>query len=155
MSVTEGYFTQPLILSYSPALSSRLKTDIWSVEHGFRFYVGGYREARYVEVPAGFAVSGKTLAAPFRWLTPIWGGYGQALVLYSFLCQSPQIQYGEVTYPLSRKEIEQLFCEALAVLGISPLIERYLSMMFTVGRVFKIPVDATTDKRANQLTLFH
>jgi len=110
-------FTQPLIVS--PMKGCRM----WKLIEPFEYYVGSENSKETIVIPAGFITDFASIPRFFWSLIghPV-GEYAAAAVLHDYLysCQGviPERVY-------SRKRCDQIFLEAMGVLGVG-LIKRSL-----------------------------
>lgn len=98
-------------------------TDIghgrWLVERAFRYYIGEEDSADYIDVPAGFITDFFSVPIGVRMLLPKTQHGNQASVLHDWLYNQRYV------HGRSRKNCDQIFLEAMTVLGV-PLWKRRL-----------------------------
>lgn len=127
-------------LVYSPEISKLLGEDYWYVVIAFTYYLGALGSSKYVRVPIGFITDGTTLPNWLTWLVPKQGKHSQAVVLHDWLCEhyhyiSETVVNGVVICEqvrLTRKEIDQIFFEALVVLDV-PKWRRFVIQLGVTG----------------------
>lgn len=93
------------ILTVSPLGDGRT----WFLREDFGYDVGCEGSGQSIEVPAGFLTDFASVPRLLWWLFPTWGRYGNAAVIHDFC-------YWEQT--LSRRRADQVFLEAMKVLGV-------------------------------------
>lgn len=121
---TEFHRKEALI--YSESASALLKEDYWYVNYLFYYYLGDLGTNRYVLVHRGFLTDGTTIPAWLTWLVPKHGRHSQAVVLHDWLCEHYYYLEDVVTedgvitvkVPVTRREIDHIFYEALEVLNV-------------------------------------
>ena len=99
----------------------------WEVIDEFEFYRGDTLEdsTGLVRVQAGFVTDGASVPRGFWWICPRWDAqYGKAAVLHDKLYAS---------HEKSRKESDEIFMEAMEVLGVSKWKRK---MMYRAVRMF-------------------
>lgn len=101
-------FTTPLDLRYQDGRN-------WEVLSSFDYCVGSLESCQLVRVPRGFVTDFASIPRFFWRLLPPTGTYGKAAVLHDFI-------YRTAGHPYSRLEADNLFIEAMAVLGVSSVI---------------------------------
>lgn len=136
-------YDNELLISYDAEASGRLGRDHWRVRKGFRYYVGHLGSNMWVDVPAGKLTDGATVPFPFNALIPVWGSYGQAVVVHDALCDTytvTRVVEGRVVQrPISRKEIDQIFNEAMKVLKVESWRRKLIMAGVTLYRLVKRP----------------
>lgn len=108
-------YSAPLDIRYDAEASRLLGADHWRVTRGFRYYVGAEDSDRWVDIPAGYLTDGASVPRLLWSLVPPWGAYGQAAVVHDYLCENLQLSSGQ---PITRREADRTFLEALRVLGV-------------------------------------
>jgi len=98
-------FTTPLIVSPLP------EGRKWRLVERFTYHIGTKDSVNKITVPKGFVTD--FASSPFFvwWVIPPWGRYSKAAVLHDFCYQ---------THWGTRKEADELFREAMIVLGVRP-----------------------------------
>lgn len=139
-------FTQydnELFITYDKEASGRLGKDHWRVRRGFRYYVGHPGSNKWVDVPAGKLTDGATVPFPINALIPVWGSYGQAVVVHDTLCDSytvTRVIEGRITQKsIDRKEIDQILNEAMIVLKVESWRRRLIMLGITLYRIVRRP----------------
>lgn len=116
--MSRSSFTTPLIVS--PLPDGRK----WRLFRQFTYHIGSRYSQRKITVPEGFVTDFASVPF-FAWcLIPKWGKYGKAAVVHDYL-----YQYGA----LSRKQADEVFREAMGILGVVPW-RRFL--MYWAVRLF-------------------
>lgn len=116
-------FSAPLDTRYDAEASASLGADHWRVLREFRFWAHIPRRGRvWVTVPAGYLTDGASVPRLLWSLIPPWGQYGQAAVVHDLLCEylAVMTDAGELV-AITRAECDQLFLEAMRVLGVPSL----------------------------------
>lgn len=111
-------FTAPLDIRYDAAASQLLGADFWRVISPFRYYLGQRFSEQWVTVPAGYLSDGASVPRPLWNLIPPWGDYGQAAVVHDLLCETLEINVAGVATAITRARCDEIFDEAMAVLGV-------------------------------------
>lgn len=96
-------FTDPLIVT-------KLPNGKWKTHSKFRYYIGEENSEDSIEVPRGFETDFASVPRVFWAIIPPDGKYSQAAVLHDYLYHS-KIR--------SRKASDEIFLEAMEVLGVS------------------------------------
>ena len=106
----------------------------WKLIRSFEYYRGDTILKETVTVPAGFVTDFASSPRPFWWLVSPWGKYGKAAIIHDFL-----YQWHGYEYPLhgwadvTRKQADDIFLEAMTVLGVKPWRSR---LMYWAVRLF-------------------
>lgn len=111
-----AHFSRPLTVT-------KIDERLWVVEIPFRYYIGP-DESSFIDVPDGTLTD---FASVPRILWPIVspdGKHTQAAVLHDYLYKS---------HIKSRKEADEIFLEAMAVLGVPAVLRQ---IMFWSVRLF-------------------
>jgi len=136
-------FDSPSAMIYDKEASVALGKDYWRTAHAFRYYIGALGSARWVDVPAGFLSDGASVFFPVNTLIPAWGSYGQATVLHDYLCERymcTRIRDGVVSVEtIDRKEIDEIFDEAMKVLGVEKWRHKLIMAGVTAYRLATNP----------------
>lgn len=96
-------FTKPLILEYIP------KENIWRTTREFTYFIGEEGSDNFITVPEGFRTDLASVPWPAVMFIPVNGKYNQAAVLHD---------YGYYSQTRSRKEVDDIFLESMAILGV-------------------------------------
>lgn len=115
-------FTQPLTVT-------KLSARRWRVERAFEYHVGFEDSSEVISIPQGFITDFASVPRIFWVLFPPDGKYTQAAVVHDYLYMRHGI-LAEREY--SRKRCDQIFLEAMKVLGV-PLLTRRI--MYTAVRI--------------------
>jgi hypothetical protein len=111
-------FSAPLLIQYDQAASQALGADHWRVAQAFKYFIGSEDSQQWVTVPAGYLTDGASVPRVFWSLLPPWGTYGQAAVVHDLLCEYLSIvDHGQVQ-AITRERADQIFNEAMRVLGV-------------------------------------
>lgn len=111
-------YSAPLDIRYDKEASAALGADHWRVTKDFRYFIGGKNTQQWVTVPAGYLTDGASVPRALWSLIPPWGAYGQAAVVHDLLCEYLAIvDHGELV-PITRERCDEIFNEAMAVLGV-------------------------------------
>lgn len=140
--VTFGNFKTQLGNVYSNHASSHFGKDFWIVKKEFRYAIDGDKN-KIVIVPRGFLTDGATVPRLFWGLIPPWGKYGQAVVLHDYLCEVPGYWNYGTWEELERKDVDQIFNQAMGNLGVSSLLRKTL---YTAVKLYTIVSKFTTPK---------
>ncbi len=82
----------------------------WKLLFSFQYHIGSRYSKDVISVPAGFITDFASVPF-FAWsFFPPWGRYGKATVIHDYLYQ---------TKSRSRKEADDIFREAMQVLGVA------------------------------------
>ena len=104
----------------------------WQLLDPFEYYREDDADT-IITVPAGFITDFASIPRGLWWLYPPTGRYGKAAVIHDYLYRTPG-------YQCTRKEADQIFVEAMAVLGV-PRYRRsvmYRSLRMFGARNFKL-----------------
>lgn len=110
-------FDTNLGIVYSNLASEQLGKDYWVVKKDFIYYLDDSKLS-VVKIPRGYLTDGATVPRVFWGLVPPWGKYGQACVLHDYLCEYPFYDDGNSRVIIERKEVDQIFDEAMQILHV-------------------------------------
>lgn len=114
-------FTKPLILKFLNV------APYFELFEEFAFYIDHTETVKETfTVPKGFRTDFASIPRSFKWLISPVGLHGKAAVLHDYLCE-----YGYMT----RKEADEIFLEAMKVLGVGWLKR---TVMYRAVRAFSI-----------------
>jgi hypothetical protein len=82
----------------------------WITRREFGYDIGAEGSGNTVDVPIGFMTDFASVPRPFWIFIPQWGKYGNAAVIHDY-CYYDQTR--------ARKEADDIFYEAMGVLGVS------------------------------------
>lgn len=118
-------FTSPLRLEFDYEGDSQKP---FVLTEAFTYRIGGVEENKQVTVPVGFRTDFASIPRPFRNLFSAVGKYSKAAVVHDFLYNGgwvTQILIDDVTgdtferhWHPTRKEADDIFLEAMKVLGV-------------------------------------
>lgn len=111
-------FSAPLRIQYDKDASAVLGHDHWRVTESFRYFIGGEKTKQWVTVPAGYLTDGASVPRIFWSMIPPWGAYGQAAVVHDLLCEYLSIVDHGKPKAITRQRCDEIFGEAMAVLGV-------------------------------------
>jgi hypothetical protein len=111
-------FTEVLIVS--PLADGRT----WVTRREFGYDIGEEDSGNSVEVPVGFMTDFASIPRPLWAILPRWGKYGNAAVIHDY-CYWEQAR--------TRREADDIFLEAMVVLGVSACKRR---LMYWSVRLF-------------------
>jgi hypothetical protein len=115
-------FTKPLIVSY---VGEKNKTAIWEIQEEFVYFVGSLDSDEEIIVPIGLRTDFASIPKALWSIFPPTGKYVKAAVVHDYLTTykgSISIRGKEKNY--SKKQVDQIFLEAMKVLGVSLPIRR-------------------------------
>ena len=111
-------FTDPLTVTKLPG-------GKWKVSRPFRYYIGCEGSSSFVNIPEDFETDFASVPRGLWNLFPPDGKYSQAAVLHDFLyCKKGRIK-SIIGNPVSRKTCDEIFLEAMQVLGV-PWLSRHI-----------------------------
>lgn len=122
-------FTEILIVS--PLSDGRT----WVTRKEFGYDVGKEGSGDSIEVPIGFMTDFASVPRPLWVFLPRWGKYGNAAVIHDYCYWEQQ---------RSKREADDIFREAMGVLGVSP-VKRWF--MYWAVRLFGGPAWSGNKKR--------
>lgn len=140
-------FDAQLMIQYSEFASDSLGRDFWVVLKSFSYYTGKKEDLRTITVPAGYLSDGASSPRVVWWLVPPMGRYGQAAVVHDYLCEYLMINDRGVMVPITRKEADKIFLEAMKVLGVPAIVRYTMYYGVTAHRVMN---GITKPKRCRQ-----
>lgn len=111
-------FSAPLLIQYDQAASQALGADYWRVSREFKYFIGSKDSPQWVTVPAGYLTDGASVPRMFWSLLPPWGTYGQAAVVHDLLCEYLSIVDNGQLKAITRERADEIFNEAMRVLGV-------------------------------------
>ena len=131
MSTFTKPFTKPLIVRY---VGEENKKAIWEIQESFVYYIGSLDSEDYIEVPAGFQTDFATIPKALWSIFPPSGKYVKAAVIHDYLTSNKgQVKISEKERFFSKKEVDDIFYEAMGVLGVSYFVKK---MVYLSVRVF-------------------
>lgn len=139
-------FDTNLGIVYSNLASEQLGKDYWVVKRDFIYRLDGTGMST-VKVPRGYLTDGATVPRAFWSLVPPWGKYGQACVLHDYLCEYPFYDDGNTRRVIVRKEVDQIFNEAMQIIGVPTGTRRMMISAVNAYRVVSRTRDSTHDSK--------
>lgn len=138
-------FDANLGIVYSSMASEQLGKDYWVVKKDFIYYLDDSKMST-VKVPRGYLTDGATVPRAFWSLVPPWGKYGQACVLHDYLCEYPFYDDGQHRVIIERKEVDQIFNEAMQILQVPETTRRLMIGAVNTYRIVSRKRDATYNR---------
>lgn len=126
-------FDAELEVEKSQQATAELGKTYFKVKKSFRYYLSEQNRDVWAYVPAGFLTDGASVPKPLWFILPPWGRYGQAAVLHDMLCETKTMFHNELPVPVSRKEADHIFRDAMKVAGVK-LVGR--TVMFVAVRAW-------------------
>jgi len=115
-------FTEPLILRFLDTEKDLRRFEIFSP---FTYYIDRLGGDIKVEIPRGFRTDFASVPRLFWQIIPPVGLYGKAAVVHDYLCSQRWIYkkngLGWELYGVTRREADQIFREAMKVLGVGKI----------------------------------
>lgn len=105
----------------------------WKLLEEFDYFIGDVDSSESVSVPAGTVTDFASIPRPLWNILPPWGKYGKAAVIHDFMYSQHQITSNGKQVDIERKQADDIFLEAMKVLGVGT-ITRYA--MYYAVRVF-------------------
>lgn len=105
----------------------------WKLLEEFDYFIGAVDSKESVNVPAGTVTDFASIPRPLWNILPPWGKYGKAAVIHDFMYSQHQITSNGKQVDIERKQADDIFLEAMKVLGVGT-ITRYA--MYYAVRVF-------------------
>ena len=109
----------------------------WKVIRTFRYHVGSRDSGAVITIPAGFITDFASSPRIFWSIVSPWGKYGKAAIvhdllyhIHGFIEDRPN---GFTRWPVTRKEADDIFLEAMEVLGVKPWRRK---LMYLAVRAF-------------------
>ena len=129
----------PYKIAYSPEATLILGKPHYFTLEAYVYFIGQKLSNRYVFVEKGFFSDGSSTPALFQGVLPVWGPHGHAVLLHDKLCKTGYClevnERGEVRrVKLTRKEIDDIFLEAMRVVDVSKAVINLASLGFKVHR---------------------
>lgn len=116
-------FDPDLSVEVNPWATHQLGKTHWVVKKSFDYYVGKKNDGVYIRIPFCYLTDGASIPIKLQRFIPAWGKYGAAAIVHDYLCEHlTVIDNGEIK-PISRKEADRIFYEAMRVLKV-PLWQR-------------------------------
>ena len=97
-------FTRPLVVSPQP------DGRRWLIWEPFTYHVGKYPSKEIIQVPKKFDTDFASVPKPLWWFISPYGKQGKAAVIHD---------YGYYIGYVSQKRVDEIFLEAMEVLGVS------------------------------------
>ena len=147
-------FDASVMMQYDAYASKLLRGDHWRIMSGFTYRVGVETSALSVTVKRNYISDFASVPWFVRWLVPRHGAHGQAAVLHDLLCETLEITRTyrgkePVAVPITRKDADGIFYEALKVSGVSPSRRAMIRIGVDGYRI----LTATTRKQVNRRKL--
>ena len=104
----------------------------WKIIRTFRYDVGHLGSGVIITIPAGFITDFASSPRIFWPIVSPWGKWGKAAIVHDYLYQN----HGEILifkWYTSRKHADDIFLEAMTVLGVAPWRRR---LMYRGVRLF-------------------
>ena len=137
---------------YNEELTNLMKKQYWTVQENYCFFLGDKFSDRWVVVPKGYGTDGATVPPAATFVLPVWGEHGAAVILHDWLCE-----YGYVWHKdkdgtmfknfLTRDQIDQIFIEALKVIGADNFTINAVNAAFLIHRATAKPPVPNLDTR--------
>lgn len=105
----------------------------WKLLEEFDYFIGAVDSGESVSVPAGTVTDFASIPRPLWNILPPWGKYGKAAVIHDFMYSQHQITSNGKQVDIERKQADDIFLEAMKVLGVGT-VTRYV--MYYAVRVF-------------------
>ncbi len=102
-------FTSPLVVM--PQLDGRK----WRLFRRFTYHIGTKYSNQKITVPAGFVTDFASIPKFLFWLLPWWAKFNKAPVLHDFIYQRHALVSNNGVWPITRKEADVVFLEAMLV----------------------------------------
>lgn len=96
-------FTEKLVLT-------QIGPELWQTTREFSYHVGYEGSPDVITVPEGFITDCASVPFPAKMFIPVSGQYNQAAVVHDYLY---------ATQTRTRKEADDIFLEAMTVLGVN------------------------------------
>jgi hypothetical protein len=112
-----GTFVTPLIVE-------AIGEGRWRLHEGFIYVIGDYKTGTQLVIPAGFDTDFASIPRVFWNVLPPYGKYGKAAVVHDYLYREQ---------PGTRKDADDVFLEAMGVLGVS---KETKNIMYSAVRAF-------------------
>lgn len=111
-------FDSSLGIEYSKFASHELGRDMWVVKAAFNLQLS---DERRINVPKGYLTAGASVPRLFWGLIPPWGEYGQAAVMYDWLCEYLVIwdDNHKDWISIDRSDCDALFNTGMHILGVN------------------------------------
>lgn len=131
MSAFTKPFTKPLIVRY---VGEQNKKAIWEIQESFVYYIGSPNSEEYIEVPVGFITDFASIPKSLWNIFPPSGKYIKASVIHDYLTNNKgKVKIKEKERYFSKKEVDDIFYEAMGVLGVSYIVKK---MVYFSVRLF-------------------
>lgn len=138
-------YDSTVMTQYSDFASEALDSDYWAVSKTFVYYIGEKNSSSWVEIPVGYLTDGASVPRIFWNVIPPWGRWGQAAIVHDYLCEYLKIKTTEGEKSITRKECDDIFLEAMLVIGVPPykakMIHGAVAFYRTIARVKKPSFD--------------
>ena len=130
MSTFTTPFTKPLKVQY---VGEDRKRAIWELTESFQYHVGSYPSNFIINIESGFKTDFATIPKSLWSIFPPTGKYIKAAVIHDYLTDNK----GKIVYyksedisnincvytELSKKRVDEIFKEAMGVLGVSSVVK--------------------------------
>lgn len=141
---------------YSKEFTVELKKAHWITQENYVYYLGEKYSNEWVVVPRGYATDGATVPPALQGILPVFGKHGSAVILHDWLCEYGYVWHmnkdGSVTKRfLTRKEIDDVFLEALEVIEFNPATINLVAIGFMAHRAWSKPPVPNLDEHKYKL----
>lgn len=126
------------VLTYHVEASHLLGKPMWAVTEPFEYRVGSLESSEVVKVPKGFLTDGSSLPSSLLKLALPWAKNGLAIIVHDYLYDKQYLDTDEgrpmlVDYDFA----DEIFTEALSVLGVSKYKRVIVKVALLLWRMFK------------------
>lgn len=112
-------FDSDAMLAFSDEASRELGKDYWRLFNSLSYDIGYKGSDRKVIVPAGYLTDGASVPRIFWWVVSPQGRHGAAAIIHDYLCEYLTVYDKAMPTPITRKEADEIFKEALVNTGLS------------------------------------
>lgn len=132
-------------VSYNREFSIALKKDHWNTNENYVFYLGVKHSNEWVVVPRGYGTDGASVPPAFQGILPVLGKDGACAILHDWLCEYGYVWHRDPLTAvvskrfLTRVEIDNIFLEALGVVGVERSTIELVRIGFIAHRAWNKP----------------
>jgi hypothetical protein len=105
-------------------------TGRWQLEAEFDYHVGTEESEIVIHVPSGFQTDFASIPQCFWSILPPWGRWGKPAVIHDYLYSKQGALFANQRYGRTiiydRKDCDEIFLEAMTVLGVNWLTRRIM-----------------------------
>lgn len=129
---------------YSKEFSAALGKPHWITMENYVYYLGENYSNEWVLVPRGYGTDGASVPPALQGILSVFGKHGSAVILHDWLCENGYVWHMDknkvvTKRVLTRKEIDNIFIEALGVVEMPAATINLVALGFLAHRAWANP----------------